>query len=400
MAERKISQRPKVVDVEIHIYLDLPSKQGGKIAVKKLPAVNPKAKISVLKLRIEKDLGILQEMYSLSYLDSCPLEDESTLKEHFFVSGSPLRLQSWELWQELLQYCYQGNIDQTLSSMNITGSTDWNRHCAWVALYIASHRGHHNLVARLLKLPNITVNKQSTKTGWTPLHAAARMGHWKVLCVLLDKGANVRIKDLKQLNAFDLAREYNHKKCENSLNFCQWNLQKHYIVEERSKDYNAHKARRNAYRQTHLQTDSVITPWMRGPCGQIYTANIPNTVTVHTVQNFDKKIANRRQQQPLEEMDERTEGKKLTQTSSDLLENEERLDFNYGWFDEQRARQLIPKTDDILTYANPSANELQPRSLLNPDGFSVPTVNFPPSTHVINNKRYSIAINIGGIYIS
>ena len=401
--EIRKSQRP-MVDVQIQIYLDPQSKQGGVIG-KRLPEVNPKARISTLKKKIEKDIGILQEMYSLSYLDSCPLEDESTLKDHFFVSGSTLRLQPWELWQDLLQYCFSGNIEHTLSCMNITGSTNWNKHCAWIALYIASHKGFHDLVARLLKLNGIMVNKQSGLTGWTPLHAAARMGHWKVLCILLDNGANVRIKDLKKLNAFDLARIYYHKKCENSLNFCQWNLQKHYIVRERSKDYDAHKARRSAYRQTHLQTDSVITPWMRGPRGQIYTAAIPNTVTIKTVQNFDRMTkaergtshvttAERRTSRvcfpPMAESKNEVTGNKEPQLTpaSDLLENEERFDFSYGWFDEQRARQLIPKTDDILTYANPSADELQPRSLLNPEGFTVPAVNFPLPTHVINKKRY------------
>ena len=290
--------------------------------------------------------------------------------------------------------------------MGMTGQTEWNRHCAWVSLYIASHRGHHELVARLIKDTKVPINKQSP-SGWTALHAAARAGKWKVLCILLDNGANVRIKDKNQLTAFDLAREYGHKKCENSLNFCQWNLQKHYIVQERSKDYDAGKERMKAYRQTHLQNDSTITPWIRGPRGQIYTTHIPNMVTIQTVKDFEKKQHSRSDGQdehvsmhlPILDND------KSTSTSSRLTEmissntvrssqrqvideevGEEKFEFDYGWFDKLRSRQLIPDTDHILTYSNPSASELYPRSLLNPTGFSKPAVTFPPHPAIPGKK--------------
>ena len=390
-------KKKQTVDVYVQIAIETGDKKEPKI-VQKLSRVPAKIKLSALKTRIEKDMGILKEMYTLSYLDSCPLEDNSTLKDHFFVSGSQLRLQPWDIWSDLLHHCYRGDVTQTLSTMDITGQTDWNIYCAWVALYIASHRGHHFLTAKLIKQTHsILVNHQSRCTGWTALHAAARAGHWRVLCILLDNGANVRIRDSKQLTAFDLAREYGHKKCENSLNFCQWNLQKHYIVEERRKDYDAHHARRRGYRQTHLQTDSTITPWVRGPRGQIYTASIPNTVSIRTVQDYDK-MREGEGNRGGRERDERERGDEESVTLPSVLEgsqseepaaisNKEKFQFDYGWFDQHRARQLIPKTDDILIYSNPSANGLHPRSLLNPEGMATPLVSLPSPSHAVRPKR-------------
>ncbi len=391
------NKQKQTVDVYVQIAIDTGDKKEPKI-VQKLTRVPAKIKLSALKTIIEKDMGILREMYTLSYLDSCPLEDDSTLKDHFFVSGSLLKLQPWDIWSDLLHHCYRGDVPQTLSTMDITGPTDWNRYCAWVALYIASHRGHHFLTAKLIKeTHSVLVNHQSRCTGWTALHAAARAGHWRVLCILLDNGANVRIRDSKQLTAFDLAREHGHKKCENSLNFCQWNLQKHYIVEERKKDYDAHHARRRGYRQTHLQTDSTVTPWVRGPRGQIYTASIPNTVSIRTVQDYEKR---KRGGGERDEGREREGGDEESVTLPSVLEgsqsegaaainrsNKGKFQFDYGWFDQQRARQLIPKTDDILTYSNPSANGLHPRSLLNPEGMATPLVNLPSPSHAVRPKR-------------
>ena len=387
MATARPSTRGKqTVDAYIQLILDNDPKEPVRV-VQKLSSINAKAKISALKARIEKDLGVLEEMYYLSYLDNCPLEDKTTLKDHFFVSGSLLRLQPWDMWEDLLHYCYTGDCERTLTCMSITGSTDWNRYCAWAALYIASHRGHHHLVARLLKVTDhMMVNNQSPLTSWTALHAAARMGHWRVLCILLDNGADVRIKDSKQLSAFDLAREHGHKKCENSLNFCQWNLQKHHIVQERSQDYNAHKARRSAYRQAHLHTDSAITPWMRGPCGQLYTVMAPNTVSIHAVQEYDKKKEEKEREKMTVHLPSVEDNASLKAAIAD--QGRERFDFDYGWFDKHRARHLLPGTDEILTYANPSANRLQPRSLLNPHGLTAPSVNYPPPTNTINPKRY------------
>ena len=378
-----------LVDIHIQIMMD-----NDVSATRTLHSLNTSTKISALKTTIEKDVGILQEMYMLTYLDASPLEDDSTLKEHFVVNGATFVLRPWRMWQELLHLTYKGYTDRCLACMNITGTSEWNKHCAWVALYISSHRGHYTLVAKILKKTKAAVNAQSP-CGWTSLHAAARTGQWKVICVLVDNGANVRLKDNKQFTAFDLAREYGHKKCENSLNFCQWNLQKHYVVEERSKEYDADKARMIAERQAHLHKDSTLATWLRGTQGQLYMTQIQNPVSMKTVNEFRQEKIKSKVQFPEVSTSYESISKPTTadshSKSRSLHDNgfssEDRFDFNYGWFDCLRAQQLIPSTNDILTYANPSSNELRPRSLLNPLGFTTSSVTFPPIPTIHQKSR-------------
>lgn len=347
------TSKPAVFSLRLKILLEFP------LECTYLNKVNPHTTISTLKTVIEQDVGLLQDMYTVTYLDACPLLDDTTLQDNFMVSGSTITLRPWKLWQELLYYSYTGKHEHCLKTMPVTSSTSWNDYCAWVALYIASHHGHYQLVICLLNETQVAVNATSP-CGWTALHAAARAGQWKVLCILIDEGADVRLKDTKGYTAFDLARKYGNKKCENSLNFCQWNLQKHYIIKERRKEYDANKARKTAQRQSHLSYDSSLTTWLHGQHGQIYMAHIPNSVTVKEVQEHDtdveKKLELSLPSSSKEDTDDSDEGQSF--------------DFNYGWFDTIRAQKLIPCTHDIITYADPSSCSLRPRSLLNPEGYT------------------------------
>lgn len=324
-----------------------------------LNGLTSQTKLNTLKTRLDKDAGLLPEMYSLSYLDAAPLEDESTLEDNDVISGATLQLQPWRSWMDLLRAAYLGDIKECFAcSVNVSGNSSWNKYCAWVALYIASHRGHHVLVAKLLECNSLAINTLSS-CGRTALHAAARSGHWKTLCVLLDNGADVRIKDSTQSTAFDLARQYGHKKCEDSLNFCQWNLQKHHITKERKTDYDASNARRASRRVAHQYADSSLVPGFRGTQGQVYMVHTPNPVTVRDVKIFEKEKAS----------------VKIESVPTADGENEEdeekgkKLEFNYGWFDPLRAQRLIPSTHDVLTYCNPSLCQLRPKSVLNPGGY-------------------------------
>ena len=345
----------------------------------KLDSINnlsPLTTISSLKTLIEQDIGILREMYTLTYLDTCPLLDHTTLQQNFVVNGGTMALRPWRMWEDLLSRSYSGHLELCMS---VTCSSEWNKYCAWVALYIASHRGHHLLVATLLNETGAQINLKSS-CGWTPLHAAARTGQWKVLCILLDKGADVRLKDNRTLTAFDLARKHGHKKCENSLNFCQWNLQKHYIVQERRKEYDPNNSRRTAERQSHLAHDSTLTTWLYGKQGQLYMTQLNNTVPVRKVKLYNKLQSTipKKGTSSISSFQTNSTGKLSIQNEADYQRNDcqgAKFDFDYGWFDKLRAQQLIPPTHDIITYADPSSYSLRPRSLLNSKGFTIPLVN-------------------------
>lgn len=335
-----------------------------------LKKVDSRSTVSKIKVLLEQELGILPDMYYLSYLDNVPMEDSSRLCDHDIVNHGTLRINVWRLWRELLNAALLGNIrDCFSSSLNISGNSDWSRFCAWAALYIASHHGHHNLVADLLKKTTLPINSTSL-CGWTALHAAARMGRWKVVCMLIDNGIDVRIADHEGITAHDLARIHGHKKCENSLAFCQWNLQKYRTVQERKLDYDALQDRQLLTRLAHQLVDSSLQIEYRGTQGQLYRPQLANPVTVAAVKNYqEEKAAN-----PFakENLHAKIEADLSCQDSIG------KLDFNYGWFDGLRAQQLIPSTRDIVRYSDPSSCELRPRSLLNPGGYKVNLYTPPP----------------------
>jgi hypothetical protein len=353
--------------LELKLQLSLKSTEIKDLLLKK---VKQKSKISRVKVHLEKKMGILPDMYYLSYLDIVPMDDSSRLCDHDVVNHGTLRINVWRLWQGLLKAALLGNIKECLSnSLNVSGTSDWNRYCAWVALYIASHHGHHNLVAELLKKTTLPINFTSP-IGWTVLHAATQMGRWKVVCMLIDSGIDVRITDNEGLSAHDLSRINGHKQCENSLAFAQWNLQKYRIVQERKLDFDAVRARQMSMRLAHQMVDSTLPIGFRGPAGQIYRANVDNPVPVEAVKKFEKeKAANPNAKENLR-----------ARIEADLTchDTDGKLDFNYGWFDEVRAQQLIPSTRDIIRYSDPSSCELRPRSLLNPKGYKLNLYPPPP----------------------
>lgn len=335
-----------------------------------LKDVDTRCNVTKIKVRIEQEVGILPEMYYLSYLDTVPIEDSCSLRDYDVVHRGTLRVNVWRMWQELLKAALAGNIKDCFAcSQNIADTSEWSKHCAWAALYVAAHCGHHNLVAELLKKASPAINFKSP-CGWTATHAAARMNRWKVLCMLIDNGADVRITDDNSATAQDLARIFGHKKCENSLRFCQWNLQKHSIVQKRKLDYNAFQDRQLQTRLEHQQVDSTLKVGFRGTHGQIYMAHTLNPVSVAKVKQFqkDKALNPLAKEQLLEKIDE-----ELT-----CQDEDGKLDFKYGWFDEVRAQQLIPSTRDIIRYSDPSSCQLRPRSLLNPGGYKIRLYTTPP----------------------
>lgn len=345
--------------------------------------VDYRSKVSTIKVRLEQEVGILPDMYYLSYLDSVPMEDSSRLSDHDVVDRGTLRINVWRLWQDLLKAAFLGNIKGCFDcSLNIRGISDWSRYCAWAALYVAAHHGHHNLVAELLKKTTLPINATSP-CRWTVLHGAARMGRWKVVCMLTDNGVDVRVADLQGVTAYDLARTHSHKKCENSLAFCQWNLQKYRTVQERKLDYDAVNARQLAARLAHQMVDSTLQIDYRGTQGQLYTPRLVNPVTVAKVNKFqEEKVSNPNAKENLRQ--------KIDKDLS-CQDTNGKLDFNYGWFDEVRAQQLIPSTRDIIRYSNPSSCELRPRSLLNPEGFKVQLYTPPPTPATLSFPSISLS---------
>ena len=253
-----------------------------------LSGIYHKLKVAELKNMIEQEVGLLPEMYYITYLDDAALNDISTMADNDIVVNATLTIRPWRMWTALLTQAYKGNILKCLLVVqSMEGDLYDRKHFAWVVLYIASHRGHFRLVAELIKKCLLGINTRSP-IGWTGLHAAARKGHWSVLCILLDQGGNIQIKDKDGRIPFDIARLYGKKKCEQSLNFCEWNYQKYKIDTERKNDYDACKARDAACQTTHTFFDSSLKTWITGPQSQRYMLHLPNPIRVSEIQKFDE----------------------------------------------------------------------------------------------------------------
>ena len=160
--------------------------------------LKPSSSVALLKTRLEQEVALLPHTYHLTYLDACPMEHGGTLHEQNLADGALLKAVAWRLWRELVVAALLGDAKrccEELRTMAARGDQQWGDYCAWCAMYMAAHSGHYVLLSELFKeRPALAVNGQSP-SGWTALHAAAAMGRWKALCVLLDHGADVRLKD-------------------------------------------------------------------------------------------------------------------------------------------------------------------------------------------------------------
>eukprot|EP00090_Calanus_glacialis_P019064 TRINITY_DN29401_c0_g1_i1.p1 TRINITY_DN29401_c0_g1~~TRINITY_DN29401_c0_g1_i1.p1 ORF type:complete len:304 (-),score=62.30 TRINITY_DN29401_c0_g1_i1:139-1050(-) len=75
-------------------------------------------------------------------------------------------------------------------------------------LHSAAGEGHYAIVSSILSKARWLANEQS-RSGWSPMHSAAVMGHAQVVGLLLDFGANAKLKNNQGKTAGDLAKERN-----------------------------------------------------------------------------------------------------------------------------------------------------------------------------------------------
>ena len=181
-------------DLESSFSVSLELPNGALVKVKGL---RMETKVATMKTRIEQEAGVLPHTYTINYLDSAPLENHQTLFELDVVPGARLRVATWRLWHDTLVATLQGDQKQCLSELRALsekGDAQWKANCSWCVLYTAAHRGYYELIHKLTSSSMVSLNAQSP-CGWTALHAAAKMGRWKALCVLINSGADVRIRD-------------------------------------------------------------------------------------------------------------------------------------------------------------------------------------------------------------
>ncbi|KAM5219579.1 LOW QUALITY PROTEIN: ankyrin repeat domain-containing protein 60 [Hipposideros larvatus] len=189
---------------------------------------NCRGDMTVRELKEELDLvaGIPVDLQRLQYLDQGVLMDDTTLNFHDVVPGGIISLCVWRYdgWTELVSAAAEGDPSK-LSCLGVTEDSfyqtansqhlkekqwkKWVSRRAFVALYVASHRGHVEAVQCLLEHGANCLSR--TPVGRTPLHVAAAMGQLDCISLLLKYGASINDKDAKGMTPMVISRRLNHK---------------------------------------------------------------------------------------------------------------------------------------------------------------------------------------------
>ncbi|KAM4832726.1 ankyrin repeat domain-containing protein 60 [Urocitellus parryii] len=200
---------------------------------------NCRGDTTVRELREDLDLivGIPFNLQRLHYLDQGDMTDDGTLKFHDVVPGGVISLSIWHYdgWIELVLAAVEGDLSKlsclgitedsfyrTANSRSLEGEKwkRWTSQRAFVALYIASHRGHCDAVRYLLEQGTSFLD--STPLGRTPLHVAVAMGRLDCMKLLLEHGAPIQEKDAKGETPISIARCVNRKLTEQRLFLLYW----------------------------------------------------------------------------------------------------------------------------------------------------------------------------------
>ncbi|XP_053402143.1 uncharacterized protein LOC128557808 isoform X2 [Mercenaria mercenaria] len=241
-----------------------------------LKNISNEMKIQDLKTYMEFATGVPVHMQRISYLDDGELLDQTDIRSNDIVPGATLQMHVWPMWKELIEACATNDVEWVFrlgvtqpTSYHTPGSEymtkrarkAWLQERAFLALFIAAHRGHDKLVRRLIEA-GADVNA-CTPLGRTPLHVAASQGHGHIVDLLLEKGADIDAEDESGATALTIAARFGHKTCERHLFLFRW--------QERAKRT---KPSAEPPKMAHQYFDSSFPVWKKGGRCQIYFMNI------------------------------------------------------------------------------------------------------------------------------
>ena len=120
-----------------------------------------------------------------------------------------------------LHFCSQNGSCKLLEFFANRGANIYLKTIAgWNCLHIAAAHGHLNLCKTLID--NYTFNLDATdNNGWTSLHFSSHNGSCDLLKLFTDRGANIYLKTITELNCLHIAASNGH------LNFCKILINKH-----------------------------------------------------------------------------------------------------------------------------------------------------------------------------
>ncbi|KAI6073880.1 Ankyrin repeat domain-containing protein 60 [Aix galericulata] len=208
-----------------------------------LPQCQNDLTLKKLKSHLELLTGIPLHFQRLQYLDEMDLLDDSTFKDNDIIHGGTIRMRIWRQdgWGHLVAAAAKGDtvkVDSVtlLAHLGVTedfaGTTpyaeilgpeqkkEWVAHRAFVALFVASHRGHVRTATFLLRHGADVHSK--TPLGRTALHVAAVMGRCDCIELLLSCGARALDPDSEGQTAVSLARLWGQQQSERTMIRFKW----------------------------------------------------------------------------------------------------------------------------------------------------------------------------------
>ncbi|XP_032897149.1 ankyrin repeat domain-containing protein 60 [Amblyraja radiata] len=237
--------------------------------------------IREMKSKLELITAIPTNYQRLYYIDEGEMPDNVTLKFNGIISGGIIRLKTWSQdgLDKLFEAAALGYMDELLA-LGVTKDSDyttpnskrmdakakavWNSERNFVALLIAAHRGHVDIVRYLLK----NGSNLNTKTidGHSALHMAVVGASGQCITFLLSEGGIAIGIDRTGRTVLDMARVTDHKENVGKLLQFQWM--------KRTADLKPAAPIEEADLFAHQRFDSTLKTWKTGTHGKIYMANL------------------------------------------------------------------------------------------------------------------------------
>ncbi|XP_051887674.1 ankyrin repeat domain-containing protein 60-like isoform X2 [Pristis pectinata] len=209
------------------------------------------------------------------------MPDNVTLKFNGVISGGIIRMKTWHQdgWQNLLRAAALGNNQELLSlgvtkhsnystpnsrRMNAEEKTDWLAERNFIALLLASHRGHTDMV-RFLLMNGSNLNTR-TRDGHSALHMAVVGAKGQCLSYLLQQGADIEGTDRQGRTVLDLARMTGHKENIGKVLQFQW------LKRTAGLKPAGPIGRSDLF--AHQKFDSTLKTWQAGTHRKLYMANL------------------------------------------------------------------------------------------------------------------------------
>ncbi|NXG80375.1 ANR60 protein, partial [Baryphthengus martii] len=194
-----------------------------------LPQCQNDLTLKKLKSHLEWSTGIPVHFQRLQYLDEADLPDESTFQENDIVPDGTIPMRIWQQdgWgrlvaaaakEETAKLAHLGvtaAFESTMPYAELLGpeqKKEWVAHRAFVALFVASHRGHVGTVSFLLR--HGADLRSKTPLGKTALHTAAVTGQCRCLKPLLSHRTRTLSVDGQGQTGLSLAHRWGQKQSE------------------------------------------------------------------------------------------------------------------------------------------------------------------------------------------